>query len=160
RLLGERTFGGPLGVGEAAGAALSVLIPPDVVGARQLLLVSDATNQVRELDGEANNTVARALSVQMAPYADLAVSGVTAPGLLIGDPATLTVSWTVTNTGTGRGLTPDWTDVVYASTDTVLSSDDIKLGTFPHTGGLDQGAAYTQSKDILLPPAFTGRYHI
>src|SRR5262249_21957718 len=165
RLLGSRTFGGPLGAGEVASGTPDVTVPVDLTGAVRLLLVTDATAQVNELDGENNNLVTRALDVQMAPYADLTVSGVTATDRLIGDPATLSVTWTVANQGTGVGLTPDWVDVVYASTDTVLgngngTTDDIVLGRFAHTGGLDANASYTLTRGILLPPAFTGRFHI
>src|SRR5262249_46659202 len=73
RLLGARTFGGPLNPGEAASGLLTVTLPLDVTGNLYLLLVTDATNQVRELGGEADNLVTRPIAITLAPYADLAV---------------------------------------------------------------------------------------
>src|SRR5262249_17970646 len=48
-----------------------------------------------------------------------------------------------------------------ASTDaTVGNSDDVVVGRFTHSGALDVGQGYSQSQSVLLPPAFTGRYHL
>ncbi len=97
----------------------------------------------------------------LAPYPDLAVSNVTAPALTIGDPATVTVGWTVTNLGTAATTAGNWVDTVIASPDdTPGNGDDIILGTFSHTGVLAAGQNYTQSETFLLPPAFNGQYHL
>ena len=65
-----------------------------MLGANYLLL---DTAEPDDLDLKA--AIARGLAY--APYADLLVSDVTCQELLIGDPVDLTVSWTVTNMGTG-----------------------------------------------------------
>ena len=50
----------------------------DVSGPRFLLIRTDAANKVIELAGEANNQAAVPLAIDLAPFADLAVSNVTA----------------------------------------------------------------------------------
>ncbi len=123
-------------------------------------MVSDATNQLIEPNGTANTTT-QAINVTLAPYADLAVSNVVAPAQTIGDPAYPTISWTVTNVGTGVGQTTAWTDAVIASpTDNVADPNAVVLGRFIHTGGLAVNQSYTQTQTFAMPPGFTGRYHL
>ena len=107
------------------------------------------------------NTATQAIDVTIAPYADLAVSNVVAPAQTIGDPAYPTISWTVTNVGTGAGQTSVWTDAVIASpTDNVNDSNAVLLGTFVHSGGLAVNQSYTQTQTFAMPPGFSGRYHL
>ena len=85
----------------------------------------------------------------------------TAPSLTIGDPAQVTIGWTVTNLGAGPGRASSWYDDVVASPDaTAGNGDDILLARFAHAGALDAGKSYTQSETFLLPPSFQGRYHL
>ena len=56
--------------------------------------------------------------------ADLAVTAVTAPQQVIGDPASVTVSWTVENQGLGESDVSSWTDSVVLSGDDVLGNGD------------------------------------
>src|SRR5262249_42600148 len=93
---------------------------------------------------------------------DLATTNVTLdPAVAIGDPARITVGWTVTNNGTGPGTTTTWDDAIIASKSGVAGSfDNIILGTNSHTGALAVGASYSEIQSLLLPPAFTGRYHL
>src|SRR5262249_6117342 len=119
RLLGEAPHTGPLDPGGSYTAQLDVPIPDAAARARFLLLQTDATFQVTELAGEANNLAASAVRVELAPFADLAVSGVSVtPSPAVGDPARVTVGWTVTNVGTGPGAA-SWTDAVIASANDV-----------------------------------------
>src|SRR5205085_3062165 len=86
-LLGELAHAGPLAAGGGYDVSFNVPLPVDASGIRYLLLVGDATNQVNELGDERNNLARNSLQVQLAPYADLAVSAGSAPGLAIGDAA-------------------------------------------------------------------------
>ena len=151
-----------LAAGARADHSLTVTTPLGTDGAWQVLVIADSGNTVAETAaGEANNLAAMPLQVTIAPFADLAVSNVTAPALTVADPATVTIGWTVTNAGTGAGITGTWTDVVVASANATFGDgDDIVLGRFDHTGGLAAGAVYTQSQHITLPPGFIGRYHL
>ncbi|MGX9354807.1 LamG-like jellyroll fold domain-containing protein [Roseobacteraceae bacterium S113] len=144
----------PLADGSSSVAFADVALPISVSGNWFLLAAADTGQTVSEPGNEDDNTAAAALSISLAPYADLEVSDVTAPPRTIDDPATVDVGWTVTNTGTGRGITDDWVDRVMLSRDDVLGNgDDIEIGSFAHTGGLDQGASYSRNEAITLPLA-------
>jgi len=153
---------GPLAAGGTLARRIDYTLPIPLSGAYQVVVSVDTAGTVAETPaGEANNSASQVLAVTLAPYADLGVSAVTAPALTVADPATVTVGWTVTNTGTGAGVTASWTDVVVASPNAVPGDgDDIVLGRFTHTGGLAVGASYGQTQAILLPPGFNGRYHL
>ena len=158
---------GTVTISRAAGAASehrlappAATIPPGDSGTYQIIVVSDATNQLIEPNGTAN-TASQAINITIAPYAVLAVSNVTAPAQTIGDPAYPTISWTVTNIGTGAGQTTTWTDAVIASpTGNVDDPDAVVLGTFVHAGGLAVNQSYTQTQTFAMPPGFSGRYHL
>jgi subtilase family serine protease len=116
-------------------------------------------NQVNEMADESNNVSDAPLQVTLAPYADLVVSDVVAPAITIDDPASVTVTWTVHNQGTGVGQTTEWTDEVFASRDAILGNgDELLLAQFAHSAAVAVGEAYNRSETFLLPPAFQGRY--
>ena len=70
-----------------------------------------------EIQDLAGNELAEAFTQPFSvELADLAVVAVTGPEQLIGDPAALTVSWTVQNVGTGRPASTTWDDAVILST--------------------------------------------
>src|SRR5262249_12102527 len=106
----------------------------------------------------------------LAPYAVLSVSGVTAPALTVGDRAQATVSWTVTNTGSGAGVTRAWTDEIIATLNAAPGDpkQDIVLDRVTRSGGLDANASYTASDTFTLPlqvsggfaQPLLGRYHL
>ncbi|MFH1842063.1 MAG: CARDB domain-containing protein [bacterium] len=159
--LAELSHTGPLVAGASYTSGAAVDIPLDSSGDYWVLVWSDSGYAVSEgLTGEwPNNMGAGNLQVTLAPYADLAVSNVVAPALTIADPASVTVTWTVTNQGTGVGRTTEWTDAVVASRDAISgNADDRLLARFSHAGGMAVGESYTRSETFLLPPAFEGRY--
>ncbi|NJO93385.1 MAG: APHP domain-containing protein, partial [Hydrococcus sp. RM1_1_31] len=104
-LLGQFIHNSPLAIGAIAQGNINWNIPLELSGNYHLLIVTDAEKAVKELNAEDNNITASAIRIELAPYADLAVSSVTAPPLTIGDPATVEIGWQVTNLGTGRGRT-------------------------------------------------------
>ena len=77
----------------------------------------------------------------------------------MGDPAQVTVSWTVTNQGTGPGVVASWVDAVIASPDD-NPADGTTIAVFPHQGLLAVGASYSQTQTFLLPPHFKGQYNL
>jgi len=80
---------------------------------------------------------------------------------VVGDPASLSVSWTVSNTGTGTGEQTEWSDTVILSTDDVLGNgDDRVIGEYLHSGVLAVGDSYTQNQTIRLPIGMSGRYKL
>lgn len=142
-------------------AQISWNIPLELSGNYHLLVVTDASNTIKELEAENNNVTPSAFEIQLAPYADLEVSSIIAPALTLGDPASVLIAWTVTNIGTGRGRTDQWRDRVILSKDEIVGNgDDRVIMQYTHTGGLDVGESYQYYETILLPPAFEGRYRL
>lgn len=151
---------GPLANGGAYSGFADFVVPLDFSGEYEIVVLADAGHAMDDR-ARANNELAQNLTVNLAPYADLAVSGVTAPSLVIDDPAPLDVSWTVTNQGTGEGRTGNWTDRIVLSTDETLGNlDDRVVGEYLHTGGLAAGDAYSRSEHVLLGAGTVGRYKL
>ncbi|MCA9186965.1 MAG: tandem-95 repeat protein, partial [Planctomycetales bacterium] len=150
-----------LDAGASVDTTRSIDIPIDVAGDWFLLVQTDATDALQETGSEGNNVASRAIAITLAPYADLEVSNVQAPELLIGDPATATFTWTVTNVGVGPGLTDNWVDAIIASRDdTIGNGDDRVLARFPHAGALEVGQSYTRTESVQLPGALEGRFNL
>nr|WP_309246834.1 CARDB domain-containing protein [Ramlibacter montanisoli] len=155
RLLASRAVDSTLAAGASYPSVFDITIPVDVQGSWYLVAVSDALGEVGEVGGEGNNVAATAITVTLAPYADLAVSDVTAPARLIADPARITVGWTVRNTGTGAGLASSWTDRLVLSKNAVAGdNDDIVIGNFVRDTGLAQGASYSRSETVFAPASY------
>ncbi|MEX2646227.1 MAG: CARDB domain-containing protein, partial [Gaiellaceae bacterium] len=162
RLLGEFAHSGPLGPGESYVGTANIVLPVDVSGEWRLIVRTDAARTVHEANAENDNDAASTpIAIALAPYADLEVTGVTAPTQLIADPARVTVAWTVTNVGVGAGVTSSWTDHVVLSRDAVAGNhDDIVLGRFDHVGALAVGSGYSRTETMFAPPVATGRFSV
>jgi len=161
------TGNGPLGPGDSVAQQDAFQIPEGNAGAGplQFTVVVDSTRSIADYTStgavDPLGTAAITLTSALAPYPDLAASGVTfSPASpIVGDPAQVTVGWTVTNVGTGTTSAGSWVDdVVYSSDDN--PADGHVLASFPHSGDLAVNASYTQSQTFLLPPAFQGQYHL
>jgi hypothetical protein len=159
-LFGEVGHAGTLATGASYTAGADLSLPLAYDGEYAVVVVTDAAHALDE-HSRTDDTGQQALTVQLAPHADLVVGAVQAPTTLIADPATLDVSWTVTNQGTGAGITSQWTDKVILSTDDVFGDgDDRVLGTILHDGALAVGDSYTGHLSTLLPPGTTGHYKL
>ncbi|WP_167370367.1 CARDB domain-containing protein [Acinetobacter genomosp. 33YU] len=140
---------------------LNYKIPESLSGRWRLLIVTDADNKNFEYNAEQNNQYQQSLEIAKAEYADLIVSNIKAPTQVIGDPASLSVEWTVSNIGTGTGLNTTWTDTVIYSTDDIIgNSDDIVLGKVVHDGALEKNNSYTSSIQYRFGPNFTRHGHV
>src|SRR5207253_10116794 len=141
--------------GDARASQLTMTLPQGSAGARhiQVTVTTDNYGQIFEYTGagtaETNNSATTTVTAALAPYADLAVSNVTAPSLTVGDPARVTVSWTVANQGTGTGTVDAWTDAIIASSDGD-PSHGVTLAQFTHQGLLQAADSYTRSETFLL----------
>jgi hypothetical protein len=124
-----------------------------------IVVVTNFNDSISE-SSKADNTGSAGLAVTLSPYADLAVSAVTAPLSAQGDPARVTVGWTVTNNGTGVGRTTQWTDKVVLSTNDTYEPTDRVIATFAHDGALGAGLSYSRSESILLPASLSANYRI
>jgi hypothetical protein len=168
-LLGEVAHAGPLAANGQYSAHLDFHIPVGASGAKFFILRTDAGDVVIEPNGEVNNTAMAGIAIQLAPFADLQTSDVSfvagfddhGQPVAIGDPAQVSVSWTVTNKGTGAGSTAEWVDTVVASRNAIAGDgDDVVLGQFAHSGALAVDGSYSQTQNLTLPPGFQGRFHL
>jgi len=161
---GELVHTGPLAAGGTYTGHFDVLIPIDRSGPFFLLVKTDAALQVTETtagNAEGNNVALSPITVSLSPYADLETYNVTVDNQVVGNPAIVTVGWSVQNALTGTATAATWTDAVIASTDAVVgNSDDTVLATYTHTGLLALGSSYIQSQTFYLPFNFQGRYYI
>jgi len=156
--LAEYVHAAPLAAGNSRSDTVSIEIPIEVSGEYFIIISADSEDSIEELADEANNQVAIAIDIELAPFADLEVLDVVVPQQVIGDPALLEVQWTVANAGNGRGRTDVWVDRVILSP--VGNGDDVIVGEITHTVGLDQGETYSRSETFRLGPGLTGRFHL
>ena len=171
RLIGTVVHDERLASGASRQQHLNVVVPPDLSGEYEWKIVTDAEDAIVELQDESNNLAIQPVSVTLTPPADLTATALAAfnpegnalsPELpLIGDPASITVEWTVANQGDGSGVSDEWDDVIVVSVDDVIGNrDDIEIGRLTHVGGLSPGATYSARDSFLLPPEFTGRFRL
>jgi hypothetical protein len=156
-LVGERSIASLTAGAEVAGE-LAFTLAADLQGSWRLIVVTDATGANAEsAAGEADNTARLAIDVARDFFADLTVTSVTIPTEpVVGDPASVTVRWVVTNVGIGAGRSVSWTDrVVYSTNDVLGDGDDIVLGTVQRDGALGAGQSYEGTVTYRFGPGFT-----
>ncbi|MBD2518845.1 APHP domain-containing protein, partial [Nostoc sp. FACHB-973] len=133
-------------------------------GDRYLLFVTDRDNKQSETN-ETNNVFAQAITVN-GP--DLVITGVNVPIISrVGE--TITLSWKVTNQGTGSAFS-GWYDQVYISDDQFLDyryflfgiEGDTLLTSFEATGNtpLAVGSSYRITRDVQLRGITPGDYYL
>ena len=92
-------------------------------------------------------------------YPDLqAVALDVSDSLGIGQSAT--VAYTVENLGPGAVSPTSWTDRVYLSSDPVLDTEDILLGSVDQNRSLAVGESYSDSVSVTLPPVEQGPQYL
>ncbi len=97
------------------------------------------------------------LNILPPPSPDLAVSSVAHPANTFSG-STIPLSWTVTNQGEAAAMGP-WYDVVYLTSDTMLSTVDAwRVGTYRHNGNLLIDSSYTNSVQVTIPIDYMGDY--
>ena len=152
----------PLAAGASYTHTAHVTFTPGQVssGTYYLFVVADYRQQQLQID-RSQDAASQAVTIT-AP--DLAIqSPVAAPSsATFGAP--VTVSWTVTNTGSGAA-DEAWSDGVYFSTENTLDSSATFLASVPAGSGspLAAGASYTHAAQVTLPLSETsaaGTYYI
>ncbi|MEM7374104.1 MAG: CARDB domain-containing protein [Bacteroidota bacterium] len=155
---------GPMDADQSYARTVSVDLPQNIFGDQYVILHTDQGGLVEEEDQNNNidlkrdsNGDALPLHIELAPPSDLKVMDVQAPQTGIsGQP--ITVAWTISNEGIGQTLVDTWTDRIFLSSDFVLDSSDIILGSYSRSGGLNAGETYTDSLSIELPIEADGNY--
>ncbi len=161
--LGQLAQNGVLAAGQTLNRQLAVALPNGVTGTFQIVVQTNARGEVDEGSASTNDTGAStAVTISLAPFADLSVTASTPQTLLVGNPVDLTVTWTVTNSGTGPGKVDQWNDrVLLSASGGFGSSDNIVLTPdVPHQGLMPPGTSYTQTQTFTLPANLQGRFHV
>ncbi len=163
-LLDSFTHYGLLAAGSSYNQSQLVTLPIDLLGSYNLFVVTNSAGNVYESNTTNNTSAAIPLTIslqvtdsqgntQQAAVADLEVTSVNASTVTNGS---VTVQWTVQNTGTGPTNATYWNDNVWMSTNTTLGSGgtNVYLGTVQHTNPLAAGASYSSSGTFTLPASF------
>jgi hypothetical protein len=144
---------------DVLGASPSGVAAPSEVGGVQLF-----DDVVPEFLFEGNNTTVVPLEVVLQPAPDLQVASVLIPERIqLGE--TLSVSYTVTNAGTGEvPATQDkWKERIYLSADAFLDpASDRFLAEIQHDhdAAFAAGASYTVTRDLRLPRELLGPFYV
>jgi subtilase family serine protease len=154
--LDQRQRTGALGPGQVENRAISFKLPTDRFGASFLIVKSDSTDLVYELN---NNNNTSALSLFIADdRPDLKVRSFS-PRLgnrSIAPGGSIAFDFEVENQGLGPTFGRSWTDRVVLSSDlTVGNSDDVTLGHYTSPQDLGTGKSYFRLSENLTIPQNT-----
>jgi hypothetical protein len=159
--LGTVTHTGSLAAGDSYSGRPAFVVPNGVSGAEYLVVQTDSGKEVFQVDrstdiGASKSTIA----IQSRP-ADLTVAKLsTTAASPIGAGATIPVTWTVKNQGTGDSAISAWTDALWVTTGTAFTNP-IYLGSFVHTGLVAANGSYTVTKQVHIPIALaSGNYDL
>lgn len=107
------------------------------------------------------STSSPVISFKTRGLPDLHVSALSTSPPLSGQP--MTVTWTVTNDGTGPTTAPRWTDRIYLSPDfdlRIWEPDDILLGQYDNVSALNPGESYINTATVQIPANMMGPFFI
>jgi parallel beta-helix repeat protein len=155
-VLAEVKHEGDLSAGHPYNATAQVTLPNGISGPYYVLVVADRNTAILDVNA-GNNVAATGVNVVLTKSPDLTIPVLTTPATgITGQPVSF--SFTVKNTGEGPTVKESWTDKVFLSSDNILNSHDVMLGSWVHTGKLVAGASYTVDAEVSLPPAILGNY--
>ena len=87
--------------------------------------------------------------------ADLVITSVIRPAVVVGDPASFDVTWTVQNQGPGTTSVSNWSDRIYLSKNKTFERALESIGgEYDHVGALAPGESYTRTETITLSAGF------
>jgi len=133
----------------------TVTVPNVPAGNYYLILRVDHFNSRYEIS-ETNNERVVPITITTP---DLAATTFTAPASATTQQS-ISLSWTVTNQGTGTTQVPSWSDYMYLSTDAVYNTGDTFVTLQGATTPLASGASYTRTPTVTLPSVPAGSYYL
>ena len=156
--LGSKIHNGLLDTNAHYTDSLSVTLPNNWSGEGYLIGFTDATDQIVEMNSNANNLKIMPVFVSLPLPCDLTVTQLDFPQSAIAGED-ITVSWTVRNIGanTAQG---NIKDAVYLSTDSVWSSDDIMLGSVQYAVNIPANGQQQRSTTLPLQGVPIGDYYV
>ena len=148
----------PLVAGASYTSSATLTLPATAASNYYLLVNADANADVNEAS-ETNNVFVSPTAIAISAP-DLRPVALNAPTTAL-TQVPISISWTVSNAGTGPAV-PDWYDDIYLSTDDTCCGDsnDVKAASFSHTPDLAAGASYTASASVRLPKVGAGTYRL
>jgi hypothetical protein len=161
-LLGALTHAGGLAAGGAYDVNASFPTALDQAGTFFVLVETDATGAVLEIDN-ANNVAAAPdpTLITAAAAANLVVGAVGASGTAIsGQP--LGITWTLSNTGEAATNVSSWNESIYLSLNQLLDGGDLHLQTLSSgaCGPLAVGESCQRAASVLVPLGVNGLYFV
>ncbi|MFH1276958.1 MAG: CARDB domain-containing protein [Candidatus Eisenbacteria bacterium] len=170
-VLGSKQHSGILPAESTYTTSLQGTIPSGYTGTYYLFVKTDKNNQVYEHGGEGNNFSydSDGLEVVIPAPADLVVTSVVVPdSAFSGD--SMTISWTVSNTGLNNAVGL-WSDGVYLCSGATWNPGDPLIGILDFSGTLPPGTSYTRKMlvsresythvlEANMPGAVPGDYKI
>ena len=150
----------PLKAGEKYTCAHYFVIRQDLAGSYNIIVKTDAQNQVYENNFENNNTtLGQSQLLLIGVYVDLEASELESSNQSWAGQS-IDVSWTVKNTGFDATHVSSWEDIIYLSQDAKPDVNDTVLGVYQHNGTLASGETYKKTKTIQIPKNIYGMYYI
>jgi subtilase family serine protease len=141
----------------------SVEIPAQLEeGDYYLYVFADAGNKVFENTNEENNYKrSNAFHIVQYPPVDLAVTELDITPLNVRSGKSITVQWTVKNTGNTATAFNQWTDGLYLSADTNWNkATDIFVKDVLHKGALAPSSSYSDQQEFVIPDGLSGKYYV
>ncbi len=142
-LLGTLSSPENLSPGQSYTRSSDFTLPNGISGDYEIVVTANSNGAVFEANTANDTSTSASFPVHLSPYPDLQVATVTVPvQATAGQP--VTISWTVTNAGTGATDVPAWNNTVYLSTSPTLNpSTAVNLGSV-------QNPSYLAGGELLL----------
>jgi len=147
-----------LAPGQSYTQNLNITIPQFIEGEYYIFVRTDAFNIIQETD-EANNMsrTINPVSVSLPPYPDLAVAEVQSLSGNIIPGESLTVGWSVQNSGNAAAV-GGWSQRISV----INGSQVFIIGYLPYNGILEPNGILSQSSTVTIPqlPGFEGEVYL
>jgi hypothetical protein len=161
--IGSYTYTGPLGAGLSYTRREQIILPTHTSDRYEVIVTTNADSTLFERPpADANDTTvsAQAILVSVLPRPDLQIASIEAPDT-IDAGASASVAFTIINQGPVSTTIPHWTDNVWLSLDSKISSDDIVISSLQNGSALDPGQSYrTEAGSFIVPLRFRGTVYI
>lgn len=162
-LLGAFPFSGTLIGHQTTARIQAVSIPRNAVttGNYHIIVTTDFANTLNEGDANNNNTLVdpTPLLVTRTPLPDLTVESIDTPAVAFSGQ-TITVRWTVRNSGAASTDASLWNDQIFLSTGPVPDSTSAWGNRVQNVSYLAATDAYIGSVDLRVPITAFGTYYI
>ncbi|MCX6270606.1 MAG: cohesin domain-containing protein [Bacteroidetes bacterium] len=157
-LLGSQVHSGGLLQDSSYTNEKTVNIPSGITGNYYVFLKTDALNNIFELN-KSDNINLNGHEIQILS-SDLKVCSVNLPSVTNpGIP--VSVSWKVTNQGTGKIINGHWTDRIFYSASAIFNPQtSTQLAAIQYNGIMNSGDTLQKQCNITFPQGLTGNYYL